>query len=414
MFDLLETPPQSLVDSPPPDLVAPEDLVDELAGLFVGRDRAEARIVRLIRKTGETGAFGRDGYSSLSALLKHRMSLHPGEAQRLVSRANGLAHTPLVGAAYDTGAISGAQADVLLEARGTAPDAFPGAEAELVALAQMTPLVRDLRKQLDYWLDQVATDDLASQRDQVTDLHSLTLRREGDMIRVTGWYTIESGEFLRATLEPGPPADGDTRSTPARRADQLIDILNGASDRPNVLVHVNAATLTDSGPGISETSHGTFLTRDEIKRITCDSDLTRVILDPQSQPLDVGRTRRLITPALRAAVCARDIRCVFPNCDRDSHWCDAHHLHHWADGGETKLDNLVLLCRHHHRLIHEGGWTISGTPGNLTFHRPDGTKLGEDPPPRPWPILKHDLRTADTEKLDIFEMHKRLPRVRGP
>ena len=264
------------------------------------------------------------------------MSLHPGEAQRLVARANGLAHTPVVGAAYETGTISGAQVDVLLEARGTAPDAFTGAEAELVALAQTAPLVRDLRKRLDYWLDQVATDDLASQRDQVTDLQSLTLRREGDVIRVAGWYTIETGEFVRAALEPGPPAEGDTRSTPARRVDQLFDILNGASNRPNVLVHVNAANLTDGGPGISETSHATFLTRDELKRITCDSSLTRVILDPQSQPQDVGRTRRLITPALRAAVCARDIRCVFPTCDKDSHWCDAHHLHHWADGGETK------------------------------------------------------------------------------
>jgi len=414
MFDSLEAPLESPADTAPPELVAPEDLVDVLTNSFVGRDRSEARIVRLIRETGETGAYGRDGYSSLSALLKHRMSLHPGEAQRLVSRANGLAHTPVVGAAYDTGSISGAQVDVLLEARGTAPDAFPGAEADLVALAQMTPLVRDLRKQLDYWLDQVAGDELASQRDQVTDLHSLTLRREGDMIRVTGWYTIETGELVRAALEPGPPAEGDTRSTPTRRADQLIDILNGASNRPNVLVHVDVATLTDGGPGISETSQGTFLTGDELKRITCDASLTRVILDPQSQPLDVGRTRRLITPALRTAVCARDIRCVFPNCDRDSHWCDAHHLHHWTNGGETKLDNLILLYRHHHRLIHEGGWTITGTPGNLTFHRPDGTSLGDDPPPRPWPNLKQTLQPADTNKLDIFEMHKRLPRVRGP
>ena len=414
MFDLLGVPPETLADRPLPEVLAPGDLVDELASSFVGRDRSEARIVRLIRETGETGAYGRDGYSSLTALLKHRMSLHPGEAQRLVARANGLAGTPLVGAAYDTGSISGAQVDVLLEAMGTAPDAFPEAEAELVALAQMTPLVRDLRKQLDYWLDLVATDDLASQRDQVTDLHSLTLRREGDMIRVTGWYTIETGEFLRATLEPGPPAEGDTRSTPSRRADQLIDILNGASNRPNLLVHVNAATLANGGPGISETSHGTFLTRDELKRITCDANLTRVILDPQSQPLDVGRTRRLITPALRAAVCARDLRCVFPTCDKPSHWCDAHHLHQWANGGETKLDNLILLCRHHHRLIHEGGWTITGPPGNLTFHRPDGTKFGENPPPRPWPQTKYTLQTADTEKLDIFEMHKRLPRVRGP
>jgi hypothetical protein len=66
--------------------------------------------------------------------------------------------------------------------------------------------------------------------------------------------------------------------------------------------------------------------------------------------------------------------CVFPNCDRAPNWCDAHHLRHWADGGETSIHNLVLLCRHHHVLIHQAGWTITGRPGHLTFNRPDGTR----------------------------------------
>src|SRR3990172_8252235 len=335
MFDMLEAPPEEL---------APEDLVDALSSVFAQRDRIEARIADLLHQTGETEAFRRDGYSSLSAMLKHRMSLHPGEAQRLVARANGLANTPFVALAYARGAISRAQVDVLLlETRSTALEAFTEAEGFLVEIALDTPLVRDLRKHLDYWLDRVAPIDLGMDRNLVRDLRSLTLRRDGDMMRINGWVDIEAGERLRAELEPGPPAEGDTRSTPARRADLLIDILNGGSGRPDILVHVSAETLLAGGAGISEPHTGTFPPAEEIRRLACDANLSRVIFGPESQPLDVGRTKRLVTPALRAAVCAMDLKCVFLTCDRFSNWCDVHHLTHWANGGETSIDNLILL-----------------------------------------------------------------------
>ena len=399
------------MDETPPD-VAPEDLLEELASAFAHRDRLEARIGDLLHQAGETDAFSRDGYSSLTAMLKHRMSLHPGEAQRLVARSNGLANTPLVGLAYARGAISGAQVDVLLEARSTALDAFTAAEGHLVELAMDTPLVRDLRKRLDYWLDQVAANDLGAERNLVRELRSLTLRRDGEMMWINGWLDVEAGERLRAELEPGPPAEGDDRSTPARRADVLLDILNGASERPNITVHVSAETLIHRAPGISETSTGTFLTAEEIKRLACDANLTRVIFGPESQPLDVGRTKRLVTPALRAAVCARDLRCVFPTCDRDSNWCDVHHLTHWAGGGETSIDNLILLCRHHHVLVHEGGWSLSGSPGDLRFLRPDGTELGSEPPSRP--CLGPQVQPVTLPPGGLREIIRNLPRLKAP
>jgi hypothetical protein len=314
--------------------------------------------------------------------------------------------------AYESGSLSGAQVDVLLEARWTAPEAFSEAEGRLVTLALDTPLVRDLKKHLDYWLDQVAADDLGAARNLVRDLRSLTLRRDGEMMRISGWVDIEAGERLRAELEPGLPAEGDNRSTPARRADVLLDILNGASDRPNLIVHVSAATLARREPEISETGNGTFLTADEIKRLACDANLTRVVFDPESQPIDVGRTKRLVTPAMRAAVCARDLRCVFPGCDRPSNWCDVHHLTHWADGGDTSVANLVLLCRHHHVLIHEGGWAISGIPGELRFFRPNHSELGADPPPRP-SLYASDMPRAELPPGGLREIIRNLPRLTG-
>jgi hypothetical protein len=415
MFDALNPPSETMLEAQR-DGVAPEDLVEELASLFAGRDRLEARIADLLHQAGETKAFGRDGYSSLTAMLKHRMSLHPGEAQRYVVRANGLAGTPLVALAYARGAITGAQVDVLLEARFLAGDAFHEAEGRLVTLAMDTPLVRDLKKHLEYWLEQVAAVDLGAERNLMRDLRSLTLRRDGEMIRINGWVDIEAGEHLRAGLELGPPAEGDTRSTPARRADLLLDIMNGASDRPDITVHVSAEALGRRETRISETSSGTFLTIDEIRRLACDANLTRVIFDPESRPLDVGRTKRLVTGPLRTAIWARDLRCVFTTCDRDANWCDVHHLVHWADGGETNVDNLVLLCRTHHVLVHEAGWTITGQPGALHFYRPDGTELGAESPP--WPKTRRPSVIPEPRPSlppgGLLPMIRSVPRLRAP
>jgi hypothetical protein len=274
-----------------------------------------------------------------------------------------------------------------------------------------------LRKRLDYWLDHVAQDDLADERMLVRDLRSLKLRREGEMMRINGWMDIESGEEMKASLEPGPPAPGDDRSTAARRADMLIDILNGAGDRPGLIVHVSSETLLEAKSGISETESGIFLTAEEIRRISCDAHLTRVIFGTDSQPLDVGRTKRLVTPPLRIAVVARDLHCVFPGCDRPASWCDIHHLIPWSQGGPTSLDNLVMLCRHHHTLIHEGGWRIEGIPGHLNFYRPDGSELDDNPPPRPVPSPFQDPRPPRPPAFDIrkaIQQIKAIPYPRGP
>jgi hypothetical protein len=416
MFDTLEAPSEHR-ESPPPDLVPPEDLIGELAAVFSHLDRLGARAAHLLHQVNETEAYARDGYSSPTALLKHRMAMHPGEAQRLVQRSNGLAVSPFVAFAYARGALSGAQVDVLLYARCVAPNAFAEAEGDLVEMALDTPLVRDLRNRLDYWLDKLAADDLADDRALVRETRSLTLRRDGEMIRINGWVDVEAGERLRAILEPGPPAKEDTRSTPARRADRLMDILNGSSKRPNITVHVDSEKLLDRLPGLSETDDGTFLSADEIRRIACDACLTRVVFGPDGQPLDVGRTKRLVTPAMRIAVIARDRECVFPGCDITNRWCDVHHIIHWADDGMTRIENLVLLCRHHHMLVHEGGWTLTGNPGCLVFRRPDGTELGSARPGVGYRSPLYQIPEPTGRRIDMrsaIRQIKSIPYPRGP
>jgi len=106
-----------------------------------------------------------------------------------------------------------------------------------------------------------------------------------------------------------------------------------------------------SGQGVIDTETGP-ITAEAARRLACDATVSRVILDAGSVPLDLGRATRVIPPALRQALELRDQHCTHPGCDLPARFCDAHHHQHWADGGNTDLANLQLLCRHHHRQTH--------------------------------------------------------------
>ena len=111
------------------------------------------------------------------------------------------------------------------------------------------------------------------------------------------------------------------------------------------------------------------------QRIACDAEVWRIILDPAtSRPLELGRSHRLVPGWLRKALHARDRGCRFPGCDAPTEWTDGHHLAHWSQGGRTDIDNLLSLCRHHHVLVHEAGWSImlDGSTGVVTVRRPNG------------------------------------------
>jgi 5-methylcytosine-specific restriction protein A len=110
------------------------------------------------------------------------------------------------------------------------------------------------------------------------------------------------------------------------------------------------------------------VTPETARRLACDAKVSRIITDGGSQPLDVGRSSKVIPPALRRAVIVRDGGCRFPGCGRPPSWCDAHHILHWADGGRTALDNLLLLCRPHHRAVH-GGFRVRMVDGAPVFER---------------------------------------------
>ena len=128
---------------------------------------------------------------------------------------------------------------------------------------------------------------------------------------------------------------------------------------------------------------GIHVAAETARRLACDAALVEMQHGPAGEILDVGRRTRTISPALRRALAARDRQCRFPGCQNRR--CDAHHVEHWADGGATRLDNLVLLCRRHHRVVHEEGFRITlDAAGEVEFLRPDGRPFPAAPLPPLW------------------------------
>jgi hypothetical protein len=127
----------------------------------------------------------------------------------------------------------------------------------------------------------------------------------------------------------------------------------GGGERQQIVVHVDSETLKDATPGRCEIEAGPSIAAETARRLSCDASLVRIVEDESGQPLDVGRKTRSIPPAIRRALRSRDACCRFPGCTH-TRFLDGHHIRHWADGGETKLSNLVMLCRFHHRQVHEG------------------------------------------------------------
>jgi hypothetical protein len=107
----------------------------------------------------------------------------------------------------------------------------------------------------------------------------------------------------------------------------------------------------------------------------CDAVVSRIVLDPDGLPLDLGRTARLVPPHLRRAVEARDRGCVFAGCQAPTYWCEVHHVQEWILGGETSLENSGLLCERHHTQVHHGFRIERDEANRWHTYRPDGTEI---------------------------------------
>jgi len=213
---------------------------------------------------------------------------------------------------------------------------------------------------------------------------SLRIHRDVDrgLMTVTVELPIETGELLEKALDRA--RDSIASQTPelvderwsVQQADALVTVAsaylsgNGeraacTSDNYQVTVHVDRSALVNSDGRSS-------LPIESVKRLCCDGDAVVIVEDRQGEPLSVGRMTRTVSTVIKRALRARDKGCSFPGCHH-TRFVDAHHIEHWSAGGETSLNNLVLLCSRHHRLVHEGGFRIERDyQDRWFFKRPDG------------------------------------------
>ncbi len=219
-----------------------------------------------------------------------------------------------------------------------------------------------------------AHDAQAFQAEQLREVEYRTLEvrtGEGGAVFIKGFLDPVGGAILCTALDPLARSSGsdDDRPRARRYADALVELAGHGLDasllprvggqRPHLQVTTSLDTLvgaTGAPAGVLERA-GPIGTP-TVQRLACDASVTRVLLGPDSAVVDVGRARRLPSGPTRRALHARHEGCEWPGCDRPSSWTAAHHIKHWAHGGPTDLDNLVLLCHRHHWLVHEGGWQL--------------------------------------------------------
>ena len=346
-------------------------------------DRLQLKFTELVAEADREGVHRADGYTSMTAFLAHKARMRAGRAKRTVADGRALRHMPETTRRLQSGRLSFDEARPLIAAREAHPEAFADHEAGLCDAVETTHWVRDANKVVDYWRQAICGPADHEKRYDERAFHgSFTL---DGMFDFSGRMPEDMGkEFLdRIESAMPPPAEGDDRSPAQRRLDALFDVVVSDGDRPSkptVLVHVGAGRLTDGAHGLGELDDH-VLDYPSIHELTCDTAISRIVMSPESLPLDIGRSTRTVPDPMRRAVIARDRHCRFPGCRRPARWCDAHHIVHWIDNGHTEVDNLILLCRHHHTLVHNG-FGLSGTGSDPRFTRSNGTHLPNSPPLR--------------------------------
>jgi hypothetical protein len=340
--------------------------------------------------------FARDGHLSAAGWLAHRYSLSRSVTEESMRRAQALEQMPAVARAFAEGDLSASAVGVLAGAQAAAPEAFERSETTLLDAARSMGFAA-LRATTDAWRVAADRDRALEDEDRRHERRRLDVCPDGEgMTRVRGELDAEDGQMLitavRAQMDaetrsaPGP----DARTPTQRRADALGEICRAwlasrdrpmiGGERPHVVVTIDVEALAARSGGARVEDTGA-ITPETALRLACDADLTRLITRGGSQPLELGRRTKVVPPGLRRAIAVRDGGCRFPGCGRPPGWCDAHHVRHWADGGETSLSNLVMLCRPHHRAIHRG-FGVEMVKGRPVFRRPDGSPIDDRAPPR--------------------------------
>jgi hypothetical protein len=379
------------VIDPDPSTAELDRLGDEIAELSAHLQAATARLLDLIREFDARAGWN-NGFRSCAAWLSWRVGYAPGAAREHVRVARALGTLPLLSQALARGELSYAKVRELTRV------ATPETEARLLAVGRagtaehVERIVRGWRR-----MDRKAETQEAVRHHTARALH--VYQDEEGAVRIRGRLAPEVGAVLLKALEAARESlyqrrhdeahDAEPPTMEQQQADALALLAETAlhqgidpgapGERYQVVVHVDAAVLVDADQaGQSVLEGGMRVPAGTSQRLACDA--TRVVMrhDGGGRVIEVGARTRTIPPALRRALQHRDQGCRFPGCG--VRFGQGHHIRHWAHGGPTTLSNLTMLCRRHHRALHEEGYQVERQPdGELQFRRPNGWIIPEVP-----------------------------------
>ncbi len=363
-------------------VISPQDRllsIDELDRAIVNlaaRINAETyELLVLVRQFDERAGWLKWGLGGCAEWLHYRCDLSMNAAREKVRVAHALKTRPMIAAAFAKGTLSYSKVRAMTRVAGAHND------DELLSFALRTTTARVEERCRELRCGTVASVDEANRAHANRSLHVFRNAERGTLT-ITIELPLEIGELLQKALDRA--RDTTVSNTPecvdecwsTQQADALVTIANAylsgngelaacTSDNYQVTVHVDRSALKN-GDGRSS------LPIESVKRLCCDGDAIVIVENEAGEPLSVGRKTRTVPTAIKRALQARDKGCVFPGCHH-TRFVDAHHIRHWSAGGETSLENLLLLCERHHRLVHEGGFRIERDYQNQWFFkRPDG------------------------------------------
>jgi Domain of unknown function (DUF222)/HNH endonuclease len=393
--------------SPPPP--SPSDLprsIDDLdlaiRTLAREMNTQTYRLLLLVRELDDRFGWQKWGLRSCAEWLAWRCDLSLSAAREKMRTAHALRRMPAVSAAFEDGRLSYSKVRALTRVVDCLDEDALLDYALRVTAAQLEERCREIRN---------SSPESVGTAWRAWEHRSLVVSRDParGMLRITVEMPVEDGEMVVRAIErvaeagdeaiglefagPGGVRDarGSASNSPdpspngwrAQQADALLAMARAslaggvaggvsdagtapeASDNHLVVIHADEDSLR-GGIGRAD------LPIETVRRLTCDGSIVKIIEDHEGTPLDVGRKQRVVSTPLRRALWSRDRGCTFPGC-RNRRYVHAHHLEHWAHGGETDIGNLLLLCSYHHRLVHEGGFTIARDSDDRPyFVRPDG------------------------------------------
>jgi hypothetical protein len=424
--------------------MADEELLAAVSAVQRECNAVESRMLRIVAELDERGLASERGFTNTAELLQtvQRVSSGTAKARVRVARKAAPGRTlqgeelpaamSETAKALESAEISFEHAQVIERTLAALPRHLVAQHAEQLERDLAEParvLDPDTLRKVGKNALALLDPDGPKPRDGAPTRNRLRLLPLGGGFEARGWFDQESAAIVQTALSPlaaptGAHAAGDcdtpdcehsageSRPDPrsiaerngdavvelARRMLQVGELPTEAGARPQVTVTITLEDLRGNGAGLLEAGDGIgrgVIRAEDARRVACDAGVIPILLGSEGESLDVGRKQRVVHTALRRVLAERDGGCAFPGCGIPARWADAHHLRHWAHGGETSPQNTVLLCPRHHRLVHHGEWVVEmkagkpefrspawagAPPGRNVLHRPD--LLGRTPRPR--------------------------------